>query len=73
MGINVLMLSTVRQFKQEVGKQVLFLKTKIKIDKDTILLFNSICCYIVLQSLVSCMKRLRASVMRALKRIYELE
>ena len=33
--------STVRQFKQEVGKQVLFLKTKIKIDKDIILLINS--------------------------------
>jgi hypothetical protein len=33
----------VRQFKQEVGKQVSFLTTKIKIDKDTILLINSIC------------------------------
>jgi hypothetical protein len=61
------------QFKQEVGTQVLFLKTKIKIDKDIMLLINSICCYIVVRRLVSCMKRLRASVMRALKRIFELE
>jgi hypothetical protein len=65
--------STVRQFKQEVWKQVVFLKTRIKIDKDIILLFNFICCYIVVRSLVSCMKRLTASVMRALKRIFELE
>jgi hypothetical protein len=35
------------QFKQGVGKQVLFLKTKIKIDNGIILAINSICCYIV--------------------------
>jgi ribosomal protein L23 len=64
--------STVRQFKQEVRKQVLFLKQRLK-QIDIILLINSICCYIVVQSLVSCMKRLRASVMTALKRIFELE
>jgi hypothetical protein len=50
-----------------------FLKIKITTYQSIILLINSICCYTLVQSLFTRVKRLRASVKTELKRIFGLE